>query len=175
MREEVFRRAKKIRLLTLDADGVLTDGKLYLDGHGNEWQSFHIRDGHGIKLCLVAGIQVAIFSGRVSEAVRRRAEELGVKYLYQGQRDKVLCYEELKAELGIEDEEVCFVGDDLVDVPLLKRVGLPVVVADGVKEAKEVAFYVTEAPGGQGAVREVCELILKAQGKWEELLRSYGL
>ena len=166
MKEEVRERAKKVRLLILDVDGVLTDRTIILDGDRGEWKVFHVRDGTGIKMLLEAGIEVALFSGRSSRVVERRAKELGVGHVYQGLRDKVAPYEVLKGLLGLKDEEVCFVGDDILDIPLLQRVGFPIVVADGVEEAKDFALYVTRRRGGRGAVREVCELILRAQGKW---------
>ena len=169
----VLERARRVKLLVLDVDGVLTDGRIVMDEEGREVKLFHVRDGHGIKMLLRAGVEVALFSGRTSEAVKRRAEDLGVRYLFQGLHNKVAPFEELKERLELEDDEVCFVGDDLVDIPLLRRVGLPVVVGDGVEEAKRWALYITELPGGKGAVREVCELILKAQGKWEGLLKRY--
>ncbi len=166
MKAEVRERAEKVRLLILDVDGVLTDGTIILDGDRGEWKAFHVRDGTGIRMLLEAGIEVAFFSGRSCRVVERRAEELGVRHVYQGLRDKVTPYEALKGLLELRDEEVCFVGDDILDVPLLKKVGLPIVVADAVEEAKGFALYVTQSRGGKGAVREVCELILKAQSKW---------
>ncbi len=175
MRREVIERARGVKLLLLDVDGVLTDGSIVMDEEGREWKFFHVRDGQGIKMLLRAGIEVAFFTGRTSGAVTSRAQDLGVRHLFQGLHDKVAPYEELRTRLGVEDREVCFIVDDLVDIPLLRRVGLPVVVGDGVEEAKRWALYVTELPGGRGAVREVCELILKAQGRWEEVLRRFGL
>lgn len=171
--KEVLERAKEVRLLLLDVDGVLTDGSIILDGRGGEWKVFYVRDGTGIKMLMASGIEVAILTGRTSEVVRRRAEELTIHRVYQGVRDKTVPYEELKAELGLGDHQVCFIGDDVVDVPLLRRVGLPVAVADASEEAKAAALYVTRNPGGRGAVREVCELILKAQGKWRQLVESF--
>lgn len=175
MKEEAIHRAKGVKLLVLDVDGVLTDGRIVMDEEGREWKSFHVRDGSGIKILRSAGIEVAFFTGRTSRVVEARAQDLGVRYVFQGLHDKVPPYEELKGRLGLRDEEVCFVGDDVVDIPLLRRVGLPVVVADGAEEAKRWALYVTELPGGQGAVREVCEIILKAQGRWGNLLERFGL
>lgn len=171
--KEVLERAKEVRLLLLDVDGVLTDGSIILDGRGGEWKVFHVRDGTGIKMLMAGGIEVAILTGRTSEVVSRRAEELTIRRVYQGVKDKIVPYEGLKAELGLEDRQVCFIGDDVVDVPLMRRVGLPVAVADASEEAKAVALYVTRNPGGRGAVREVCELILKAQGKWQGLVESF--
>jgi len=166
-------RAARVKLLVLDVDGVLTDGRIIMDHEGREIKAFDVRDGHGIKLLREAGIEVAVLTGRSSPMVQHRAEDLGIPWVRQGVHDKVKAYQEIAREAGIGDEEACFVGDDLVDIPLLKRVGMPIVVADGVHEAKECARYVTTAPGGRGAVREVCELLLQAQGKWDAILRRY--
>lgn len=162
-----------MRFLVLDVDGVLTDGRIIMDHQGREIKVFDVRDGHGIKLLLQAGIEVAMLTGRASPVVQKRADDLGVTRVRQGVHDKVGAYDEIAQELGVEDDETCFVGDDLVDVPLLKRVGLPIVVADGVQEAKRCALYVTKSPGGRGAVREVCDLLLQAQGTWDEITRRY--
>jgi 3-deoxy-D-manno-octulosonate 8-phosphate phosphatase (KDO 8-P phosphatase) len=168
-------RAARVKLLVLDVDGVLTDGRIIMDHEGKEIKAFDVRDGHGIKLLREAGIEVAMLTGRSSSVVQRRADDLGIppSRVRQGVTDKVTAYQEIAREVGIGDEETCFVGDDLVDIPLLKRVGIPIVVADGTHEAKQVARYVTQAPGGRGAVREVCDLLLQAQGKWESVLRRY--
>lgn len=166
-------RAARVKLLVLDVDGVLTDGRIIMDHEGREIKAFDVRDGHGIKLLREAGIEVAVLTGRNSPVVQHRAEDLGIPWVRQGVNDKVKAYQEIAREAGIGDEEACFVGDDLVDIPLLKRVGIPVVVADGVHEAKQCALYVTQSPGGRGAVREVCDLLLQAQGKWDEILRRY--
>jgi 3-deoxy-D-manno-octulosonate 8-phosphate phosphatase (KDO 8-P phosphatase) len=168
-------KAAKVRLLALDVDGVLTDGRIIMDHEGNEIKAFDVRDGHGIKLLREAGIEVAMLTGRSSPVVQRRADDLGIlpSRVRQGVHDKVTAYQEIAREVGIGDEETCFVGDDLVDIPLLKRVGIPIVVADGAHEAKQFASYVTQAPGGRGAVREVCDLLLQAQAKWETALRRY--
>jgi 3-deoxy-D-manno-octulosonate 8-phosphate phosphatase (KDO 8-P phosphatase) len=170
---EVFERAKKVRWLMLDVDGVMTDGQVLFDYEGNEIKAFNVRDGHGIKLVMRTGIDVAILTGRQSEAVSRRAEELGITEVYQRVYNKVEVYGQMAAELGIRDEQVCFVGDDLVDLPLLRRVGFAVAVADAIAEVRGAAHYVTGKPGGQGAVREVCELLLRAQGTWDEVTSRY--
>ena len=172
--EGVWKTAAKVKLLVLDVDGVMTDGRIILDHEGREFKTFDIRDGHGIKLLLNAGIEVVMLSGRSSPILQKRAEELGIRRVHQGVHDKVGVYLKIVKEVGIKDEEVCFVGDDLVDIPLLKKVGLPIVVSDGAEEAKRVALYVTKSSGGRGAVREVCNLLLQAQGKWEDILRRYG-
>jgi len=172
--EKLRIKAAKVRLLVLDVDGVMTDGRIIMDHEGREIKAFDVRDGHGIKLLRQAGIEVAILTGRNSPVVQKRADDLGIPRVCQGVHDKVAAYEEIVGEKGIKDEEACFVGDDLVDITLLKRVGLPICVADGVQEAKAAALYVTQCPGGRGAVREVCELLLQAQGRWEEILRWHG-
>ena len=166
-------RAARVKLLVLDVDGVLTDGRIIMDHEGREIKAFDVRDGHGIKFLREAGIEVAMLTGRSSPVVQRRADDLGIPWVRQGVNDKVRAYQEIAREVGIGEEETCFVGDDLVDIPLLKRVGIPIVVADGAQEAKQFARYVTQAPGGRGAVREVCDLLLQAQGKWESVLRRY--
>jgi 3-deoxy-D-manno-octulosonate 8-phosphate phosphatase (KDO 8-P phosphatase) len=167
-------RAAKVKLLVLDVDGVMTDGRIIMDHEGEEIKVFDVRDGHGIKLLRQTGIEVAVLTGRNSPVVQKRADDLGIPWVRQGVHNKVAAYEEIAGEVGIEDAETCFVGDDLVDITLLKRVGVPIVVADGVQEAKAAALYVTQCPGGRGAVREVCELLLRAQGRWEEVLRWHG-
>ncbi|OGP84670.1 MAG: hypothetical protein A2Z08_05505 [Deltaproteobacteria bacterium RBG_16_54_11] len=172
--EKLRAKAAKVRLLVLDVDGVLTDGRIIMDHEGREIKAFDVRDGHGIKLLRQAGIEVAMLTGRNSPVVQKRADDLGVLWVRQGVYDKVAAYEEIACSAGIKDEEACFVGDDLVDITLLKRVGVPIVVADGAPEAKQWALYVTQCPGGRGAVREVCDLLLQAQGKWDEILRRYG-
>jgi len=171
--EEVARRAAGLKLLLLDCDGVLTDGRITLVEGGDELKSFHTRDGHGLVLLHRAGLQSGIISGRTSSAVERRARDLGIRYVRQGELNKVAAFEEVLAEAGVTPDEVAFVGDDVVDVPLMRRSGLAVAVADATEETRAAAHYVTRLPGGFGAVREVCELILKAQGRWEELMRRY--
>jgi 3-deoxy-D-manno-octulosonate 8-phosphate phosphatase (KDO 8-P phosphatase) len=166
----VWNRAKGIRLLLLDVDGVLTDGRLYFDAKGEALKVFHVRDGHGIKMAQQAGIEVALLSGRRSDAAFHRARDLGLSRYYEGLRDKVAVLEELLAALNLGPQEVAAVGDELVDLPLMARVGLAVAVADAPPEVKATALWVTPSPGGQGAVREVTDLLLKAQGKWPETL-----
>ncbi|MBX2812981.1 MAG: HAD hydrolase family protein [Myxococcales bacterium] len=161
-------RAIRIRALVLDVDGVLTDGRVLLLPGGEEGRTFNVRDGLGIQL-MGAGrrpIPVAFLSGRDSEAVRRRATELGVKEVHLGIPDKVAAYEQLLTTFGVKDENVAYVGDDLPDLPLLERCGLSFAVADAVSEVRSAAHVVLRAGGGQGAVREACERILKAQGAW---------
>jgi 3-deoxy-D-manno-octulosonate 8-phosphate phosphatase (KDO 8-P phosphatase) len=170
---DVWTRASRIRLLILDIDGVLTDGRLYFDAKGETLKVFHVRDGHGIKMAQRGGLEVAMVSGRRSDAAFHRARELGISRFYEGVRDKVAILEELLAALNLKPEEVAAVGDELVDLPLFHRVGLGVAVADAVLEVKAAAHWVTVLPGGTGAVREVCDLLLKAQGKWAELVNPW--
>lgn len=172
--KQIRKRAARVRLLVLDVDGVLTDGRIIMDHEGREIKAFDVRDGHGIKLLREAGTEVAVLTGRSSTVVQHRADDLGIPWVQQGVNDKVKAYQEIARAVGIKDEETCFVGDDVVDIPLLKRVGLPVVVADGVHEAKQCALYITQSPGGRGAVREVCDLLLQAQDKWDEIMRRYA-
>ena len=170
---EIERRAARVKLLLMDCDGVLTDGRITLLENGDEEKSFHTRDGHGIVLFHRAGLSSGIISGRTSSLVERRARELGMRYVRQGTWDKIKDFDELLAEAGATEHEVAFVGDDVTDIPLMQRSELAIAVADAVPETRAAAHYVTELPGGHGAVREVTELILKAQGRWSELMKRY--
>ena len=161
--DNVYAIAKNIKLLVLDVDGVLTTGALWFTARGEEIKVFHIHDGLGIKMLLRHGIEVAIISGRKSGAVSKRMQELGLQYVYQGIDDKLAVLYELSAKLNLEYEEIAYVGDDLVDIPPMTKVGLSVAVNNAVPDVRRQAEWVTEAQGGQGAVREVCELLLKAQ------------
>jgi len=164
------RKAANIRLLLLDVDGVLTDGRIIIDDRGVETKHFHVRDGQGISLLKRSGIEVGLITGRSSKAVQHRAKELRVTLLFQGVQDKLRIYEAIKQKTRWRDGQVAYVGDDIIDLPVLRRVGLAVMVGDGSAELKPVADYVTAAKGGMGAVREVAELLLKAQDKWADLL-----
>jgi 3-deoxy-D-manno-octulosonate 8-phosphate phosphatase (KDO 8-P phosphatase) len=168
-------KAKLIRLLLLDVDGVLTDGRLAFDGAGREIKFFHIRDGQGIRLLQQAGIRVGIVSGRKSKSVDFRARELGIHLVFQEVRDKVRILETVLKRENLRAEEVCYAGDDLVDLAVLSSVGLGVAVADAVPEVKAVAHYTTRAPGGRGAVREICEKILEAQGIRGKMVETFRL
>jgi 3-deoxy-D-manno-octulosonate 8-phosphate phosphatase (KDO 8-P phosphatase) len=172
--EEVERRAAAVKLLLLDCDGVLTDGRITLVEGGDEQKSFHTRDGHGLVLLHRAGLRSGIISGRTSRLVAARAADLGVAYVRQGALDKLEVFEELLDEAGVEPSQVAYVGDDVVDIPLMRRCGLAVAVADAGLDTRACAHYVTRLSGGFGAVREVCELILKAQGRWGELMERYS-
>ncbi|MDI6801143.1 MAG: 3-deoxy-manno-octulosonate-8-phosphatase KdsC [Thermodesulfovibrionales bacterium] len=173
-KKQIAEIAKNIKLLVLDVDGVLTDGSIILDNEGNEVKAFHVRDGHGIKMLAKAGIEVAIITGRHSKVVERRAHELGITEVYQRCHIKSVAYEHLMEKLGISDREVAYIGDDIVDIPIFKRVGLSAAVADATEETKAEAMLVTKNRGGRGAAREVCELILKSNGKWKEIMDDYN-
>lgn len=171
---EVDRRARRIKLLLMDCDGVLTDGRLELLDNGDEQKTFHARDGQGISLLHRAGLKTGIISGRTSSAVERRARDLEMSYVRQYAKDKVKALEEIMAEADVSLDECAYIGDDLGDIPVMKRVELAVAVADAVAETKQAAHYITELKGGHGAVREVCDLILKAQGHWHELMKRFA-
>lgn len=170
---ELESRARKVRLLVLDVDGVMTDGRIIIDSKGVESKFFDVKDGHGIKLFMRAGLDVIIITGRESNVVTSRARELGIKDVYQGIHDKSEILERIIREKGIDAEKVAFIGDDLTDIPVMKKVGFAVAVRDSVDEVKAFAHYITERRGGRGAVREVIELILKAQGRWEDVVKKY--
>ena len=166
-------KLSRIRLLLLDVDGVLTDGRIIFDNQGNELKAFDVKDGHGLKLLQRAGIKVGIITGRQSQVVSRRAAELGIEILHQKALTKLKPYEEILREEGLSDDQVAYVGDDLVDLPILRRVGFSVTVADAVPDLLTLVDYVTQKPGGRGAVREVCDLLLKQTGRWDELTCRY--
>lgn len=165
--------AGNIKMLILDVDGVLTDGGIILDNDGNEYKSFHVRDGHGIKMLIRAGIHVAIITGRHSTVVERRAHELGITEVFQKCRDKRIAYKKLIEQYALEDREVAYIGDDIVDVPIMALAGLPVAVADATEDTKRYALFVTKSRGGRGAVREVTDFILKAKGIWQRMFDDY--
>ena len=163
--QNIRAKAKNIKFLLLDVDGVMTDGRIILDNLGNELKAFHVRDGHGIKLAQKAGIIVGIITGRKSDVVNVRARELGIQEVHQGAHEKIAVYDALIAKYGFRDSEVAYIGDDVVDVDIFKRVGMAVAVADSDPAIKSHADMVTRAEGGRGSVREVINIILKSQGK----------
>lgn len=173
MSEDIKQRAARIKLLLMDCDGVLTDGRITLLTGGDELKTFHVRDGHGLVLLHRAGLRSGIISGRSSSLVDRRAKELGIEFVRQGTWNKIEDFEEIVEKAGTPLEEIAFVGDDVTDIPLMLRVGLAVAVADAVPETKQVAHLITKEKGGDGAVREVTDLILQSQGRWDELMRRY--
>lgn len=166
-------RASRIQLILTDCDGVLTDGSLYYTANGEAAKVFHIHDGLGFKLARQAGLKTGIISGRQSAALELRARELRVDYLYQGNDAKLSAYEEIRTAENLANEQIAYVGDDLHDLVLLRRVGFAVAVADAVTEVKAAAHFVTERRGGCGAFREAVELILKAQNKWDDSLTLF--
>ncbi len=169
MKEEIVNKAKYIKLLILDVDGVLTDGSIILDNTGNELKMFHVRDGHAIKMLKKVGIKVALISGRKSHVVERRAEELGIIEVHQGIFKKSAVYESLLQKYKCNDAETAFMGDDIVDIELLKRAGLSAVPADADEGVKKWAAFISTKKGGRGAVREFIELILKSSGLWDKV------
>ena len=170
---EITEKAKKLKLLILDVDGVLTDGRLFFDDKGKEYKCFHARDGHGIKLLRQTGVEVAVISGRKSNSVALRMKSLGVEYVYQGHENKIAAFNDIIQALSIQPEQVAYVGDDLLDLPIMKRVGLSIAVNDANDPVKEYADWCAKTPGGQGAVREICDFIMQSQGTFESILKSY--
>ncbi len=170
---QLLAKAEKLKLLILDVDGVLTDGRLFFDDNGTEYKCFHARDGHGIKLLRQTGVEVAVISGRKSNSVAIRMKNLGIENVYQGHENKIAAFNELLEKLAVEPEQVAHVGDDLLDLPIMTRVGFAVAVKDANFAVKQHADWCTQTEGGQGAVREVCDLIMQAQGRFEGILRSY--
>lgn len=171
--QDVIEKTKKIKLLILDVDGVLTDGKLFFDDNGKEYKSFHARDGHGIKLLRQTGVEVAVISGRKSLSVAIRMKNLGISHVYQGQEDKLAAFAEILQNVGVTPEQTAHVGDDLLDLPIMTRVGLAIAVQDANFAVKAHAHWCTETCGGQGAVREVCDFIMQAQESFDSILKAY--
>jgi len=166
-------KAKKIRLLILDVDGVLTSGKLFYGPHGSGIKDFCVYDGMGIKLLRNSGVEVAIITAKQSEAVTFRMQDLNIKHVYQSQSDKLVAYADLKQQLSVDDSEIAYLGDDLPDLPLLRRVGLSVAVPNAPLLIQKHVDFVTEKPGGYGAARELCEFIMKAQGTYDSQIEAY--
>ena len=166
-------KLKTIALVVLDVDGVLTDGKIIIDDLGNESKHFHVRDGHGLKLLMRGGVDVALLTGRTSEVVHHRARDLGITTVCQGAKDKAQVLADMLAEKHISRDRVAYVGDDIVDVPAFRMVGFSAAVADAPDYVKAHADWITEKKGGDGAVREICEMILKAQGTWDAVTERY--
>lgn len=170
---EVLARAAKIKLLISDVDGVLTDGHIYMGAQGEAFKAFNILDGFGIKALQDAGISFAVITGRQSEIVAVRMRELSVRYVFQGQGDKVAAFDTLRTQLRLAEDQIAHIGDDLPDLPLIRRVGLGVAVANAYPTLKEAAHYVTRAEGGRGAVREICDLILAGHGLLDGVVGRY--
>ena len=170
---DILERASRIRLAIFDVDGVLTDGSLYIRDDGQESKAFNSRDGHGMVLLRQTGVTLAIITGRSSEVVRIRMASLGISHVYQGIQDKLATYEELKRTLGLSDEAIAYVGDDVVDLPVMRRVGLAVAVADAHPLVQRHAHWRTASPGGRGAARDFCELLMEAQGTLDTMMARY--
>ena len=170
---DIYERAAKIKLVIFDVDGVLTDGSLYYGHDGREYKVFHSRDGHGMKMLQQAGIEIAIITARSSQAVAHRMANLGIDHVYQGQSNKRVAFEGLCDELSLLEDEVAYVGDDLIDLPVMTRVGFAVSTADAHDIVVERSHWQTPNVGGAGAARDVCEFIMKAQGKFDGLLADY--
>ncbi len=172
MKNRIDKKAKDVKFLFLDVDGVLTDGGIVLSGE-DEFKTFNVKDGTAIKWAQRNGVEVGIITGRTSAVVKRRAEELNIEKIYQGAVDKAQIFEKALEELDIHKKNIGYIGDDLLDIPVLKRVGFPCCVSDAAPEVKKEALFATEVPGGRGAVREVIKRILKSRDKWDELIKKY--
>ena len=171
--KDIFDKAAAIRLLIFDVDGVLTDGSLLIGDDGQEYKTFNSRDGHGIKMLQKYGVTIAIITGRTSRVVEHRMENLGITHVYQGKLEKLPAFEELIAQLGISPEETAYVGDDVVDLPVMRRVGLAIAVQDAHELVLKHSHWQTPSAGGRGAARDVCEMLMQARGVLETELGSY--
>ncbi|MGD8618063.1 MAG: 3-deoxy-manno-octulosonate-8-phosphatase KdsC [Gammaproteobacteria bacterium] len=171
--KDLNEKATRIRLLIFDVDGVLTDGSLFVGDDGQEYKAFNSRDGHGIKMLLKYGVEIAIITGRTSRVVEHRMANLGITHVYQGKLDKLPAYEELRGKLGISPEETAYVGDDVVDLPVMRRVGLAIAVQDAHPLVRQHSHWQTPSAGGRGAARDVCEMLMEAKGVLQEELGHY--
>ena len=171
--QQHIEKLERIRLLLLDVDGVMTDGSIVYGAEGQEIKRFHVRDGLGIRLVMRAGIKVGVVTGRQSEALMHRCRDLGIGLIYAGVSDKAAQLDRIVAQTAVQAENIAFAGDDLVDLPLMRRIGLSIAVADAHEIVKAHADLITTAPGGAGAVREICEALLKSQGRWESILKEF--
>jgi len=170
---EKIEKIKRIKLLIVDVDGVLTDGRLYFDHVGNEYKCFHARDGLGLKLLRQSGVEVAVISGRTSASVSLRMQNLGINHVYQGYEDKRQAFAEIVSHLQLSAEQTAHIGDDLLDLPIMRRAGFAIAVQDANFAIKPYADWCTSTPGGQGAVREVCDMIMLQQGSFDVALQEY--
>ncbi len=171
--KDINEKAARIRLVIFDVDGVLTDGSLFVGDDGQEYKAFNSRDGHGIKMLLKYGVDVAIITGRTSKVVEHRMANLGITHVYQGKLDKLPAYEELRGKLGISEEETAYVGDDVVDLPVMRRVGLAIAVQDAHPLVRQHSHWQTPSAGGRGAARDVCEMLMEAKGVLQGELERY--
>jgi len=167
-------KASKIKLVLLDVDGVMTDGRITMDAHGNEIKSFCVKDGLGLRMLMSGGVDVVLVTGRSSRVVDHRARDLGIREVHQGVTDKKLLCRQIIKDRGFTKQEICCIGDDLADLPMFSEAGLCIAVADAVREIREAADYITRSKGGFGAVREACEWLLKCQGKWQSALAYFA-
>jgi 3-deoxy-D-manno-octulosonate 8-phosphate phosphatase (KDO 8-P phosphatase) len=170
---EIIEKAKRVKVLVVDIDGVMTDGRIIYSTYGEELKFFDVQDGFGITLLHRAGIKTVIITAKKSKIVKHRARDLKVTKAYQGFIDKATPFNDILKRFNVTPEEVCFMGDDLIDIPVLKHAGLAVAVPNAVEEVRSSAHYITAKIGGRGAVREICDLILKSQGKWELVTAKY--
>ena len=171
--KDILERAARIRLLIFDVDGVLTDGSLFVGDDGQEYKAFHSQDGHGIKMLQQYGVEIAIITGRTSRVVEHRMANLGITHVYQGRLEKLPAFEELTRQLSVDPEDTAYVGDDVVDLPIMRRVGLAIAVQDAHPLVKQHAHWQTPRAGGRGAARDVCELLLEAQGNLQQAMERY--
>ena len=171
--QEYQRRCAQIKLLILDVDGVMTDGSLYMDNQGEEFKAFNSKDGHGIRMLQECGVEAAILTGRKSKLVEHRSKDLNIKYVLQGYRDKRPAYTELKNAVQLKDEQIAYIGDDVIDLPVMSQVGLAVAVSDAHPFVIEHAHWVSNTVGGRGAVREICEQIIDSRGLLQKKLERY--
>jgi 3-deoxy-D-manno-octulosonate 8-phosphate phosphatase (KDO 8-P phosphatase) len=171
--QDILQKAAKIKLVIFDVDGVLTDGSLFRNDDGQEFKAFNSKDGHGMRMLQDSGVDIAIITGRNSKVVEHRAKDLDIRHVYQGKRDKLPAYKELMQHVGLQDDEVAYVGDDVVDLPVMCRVGLAICVQDGHPFVKQHAHWITEHGGGRGAGRDVCEMIMQAKGLLHDKLQTY--
>jgi 3-deoxy-D-manno-octulosonate 8-phosphate phosphatase (KDO 8-P phosphatase) len=171
--QTIHELARQVQLLIMDVDGVLTDGRIFFTPDGEEIKAFNTLDGHGLKMLQGTGVKLAIITGRAARCVEHRARGLGIDYYYQGIQDKVAAFQTLLAETGIDASACAYIGDDVVDLPVMRRVGLAVAVPDAPSLVRQHAHYVTGFGGGQGAVRELSELIMQAQGSYDEVMDRY--
>ena len=171
--QDIIEKAKNIELVILDIDGVMTDGSLFFDNNGDEYKAFNSLDGHGLRMLQECGVKVAVITGRKSELVKHRMNDLGVTMLYQGYRDKIPAFDALLEEVDFGKDQITYVGDDVVDLPIMSQLDFAIAVQNAHPFVKQHAHWITDKNGGQGAVREVCELILEAKGLLNDKLHSY--
>lgn len=171
--QDIMEKARQTRLVIFDVDGVLTDGSLFIGDDGQEYKAFYSRDGHGMKMLRASGVDIAIITGRSSRVVEHRVADLGIEHVYQGQRDKTVAFEHLLGELKVAPDAIAYVGDDVVDLPVMHKVGFAIAVQDAHPLVKQHAHWQTPSNGGRGAARDVCELIMEAQGTLQTQLQTH--